>query len=300
MCAFNWRALTTCNRFIFGLLFETTHIMKTWAAIFALMLMLPLAGEAQKNHPPVVSLDTLQRITQLPVVTQNAFKPGEKLAYRVRYGFIQAGEISIEVKPTSRMFSGRKAHHIVGVGQTIRAFSWFYKMRDRYDSYIDAEGLFPWEFERDLKESNYASHKKYRFYPDRGAVETSKGQTYATPHGVQDMISAFYYARTFDFSRAKPGDVFSVESFMDEEIFNLQVKFLGRETIKTKKGTFRCLKFVPHVQEGRVFKKEESVVIWISDDANKIPVLAQADIVVGSIKIELEDYQGIANPLAMY
>lgn len=254
----------------------------------------------QKNHPPEVSLDTLAAENNFPRIHHHAFQPGEKLTYKVRYGFLQAGEISIEVRPTPRTFNGRKTHHIVGLGQTISAFSWFYKMSDRYDSYIDVEGVFPWEFERDLQESNYSSHKKYRFYQDKKAVKTHKGQTYATPHGVQDMISAFYYARTFDFSRAKPGDIFTVQSFMDEEMFDLQVKFLGRETIKTKKGKFRTLKFVPHVQEGRVFKKEESVVIWISDDANKIPVLAQADIFVGSIKIELDEYEGIANPLAMY
>lgn len=274
--------------------------MKSIATILLLTISTVYGLNAQKNHPPVVRLDTLPSITHFPGVAHHAFQPGEKLTYRVRYGFLQAGEISIEVRPTNRTFNGRKTHHIVGLGQTISAFNWFYKMRDRYDSYIDVEGVFPWEFERDLSEGSYSSHKKYRFYQDRGAVQTHRDQTFATPHGVQDMISAFYYARTFDFSRAKPGDIFTVQSFLDEEMFDLQVKFLGRETIKTKQGKFKCLKFVPHVQEGRVFKKEESVVIWVSDDANKIPVLAQADIFVGSIKIELEDYSGLANPIAMY
>lgn len=269
--------------------------------IFSILLLIAgLSLQGQKNHPPLVNLDTLAEVNTFPRVSHNAFQPGEKLTYRVRYGFLQAGEITIEVRPTQRTFNGRKTHHIVGLGQTISAFSWFYKMKDRYDSYIDVEGVFPWEFERDLQESNYSSHKKYQFYQDKKAVKTHKGQTYATPHGVQDMISAFYYARTFDFSRAKPGEIFTVQSFMDEEMFDLQVKFLGRETVKTNQGTFRCMKFVPHVQEGRVFKDDESVVIWVSDDANKIPILAKADIVVGSIKIELSDYAGISNPLAMY
>jgi len=273
--------------------------MKNSITLLVMLCALALPATAQKNPPTTVSLDTLEQVT-LPRVPHHAFQPGEKLTYQVRYGFLQAGEITIEVRPTNRTFMGRKTHHIVGVGQTVSAFSWFYKMRDRYDSYIDVEGVFPWEFERDLQESNYSSHKKYRFYQDKKAVVTHKDQTYAMPHGVQDMISAFYYARTFDFANARPGQIFTVQSFMDEEMFDLQVKFLGRETIKTKQGTFRTLKFVPHVQEGRVFKKEESVVIWISDDANKIPIMARADIVVGSIKIELSDYSGISNPLAMY
>lgn len=269
--------------------------------IISLILVVGLVnfGFAQKNHPPTVKLDTLKAV-QLPHVYHNAFQAGEKLEYKVRYGFIQAGEISIEVRPTSRTFNGRKVHHIVGVGKTVSAFSWFYKMEDRYESYVDVDGVFPWQFERDLEESNYSTQKKYRFYQDKKAVETHKDQTFATPHGVQDMISAFYYARTLDFQSAKSGQIFTVQSFMDEEMFDLKVRYLGKETIKTKKGTFRCLKFVPHVQEGRVFKDDESVVIWVSDDANKIPILAKADIAVGSIKIELDEYSGIANPLAMY
>ncbi len=272
--------------------------MKKILLLPAFVLALIASGYAQKNHPPTVALDTLTKVEQLPVVYHNAFSPGEKLTYRVRYGFLDAGEATIEVKPSNRTFSGRKVHHVVGIGRTISAFNWFYKVHDVYESYIDAQGVFPWQFERDVNEGSYSFQQNYRFYQEKNAVKTHKDQTFATPSGVQDMISAFYYARTFDFSNATPGQIFTVKSFVDEEIFDLQVRYLGRETVRTKLGTFRCLKFVPHVQEGRVFKKDESVVIWVSDDANKIPIMAKADILIGSIKMELTDYQGISNPLA--
>ncbi len=270
---------------------------------FALLLLLtcmfsgPLA--AQKKHPPVVDLDTLEKV-ELPRIYHNAFKPGEKLTYRVRYGFFDAGEATIEVRPTNKTFNGRKVHHIVGIGKTISAFNWFYKVHDVYESYVDTKGVFPWQFDRDVKEGGYEFEQHYRFHQDKHAVETHKDQTFATPHGVQDMMSALFYARTMDFSSAYSGQIFTVKSFVDEEVFDLQVRFMGRETISTKLGKFRCLKFVPHVQEGRVFKEDESVIIWVSDDANKIPILAKADIFVGSIKMELSDYEGISNPLAQY
>lgn len=273
--------------------------MKRMTTILLLVFAGVSATIAQKDHPPTVDMDTLTPV-ELPRLYHNAFSPGEKLTYRVRYGFFDAGEATIEVRPTNRTFNGREVHHVVGIGKTISAFNWFYKVHDVYESYIDTEGVFPWYFERDVNEGGYSFQQEYRFHQDKQAVETHKDQTFSMPNGVQDMISAFYYARTFDFTNAQPGQVFTVPSFVDEEMFDLQVKFLGRETIETDLGTFRCLKFVPHVQEGRVFKKDESVVIWVSDDANKIPILAKADIFVGSIKMELSDYRGISNPLAQY
>lgn len=273
--------------------------MKPFALLLLVQFLLVAPLSAQKKHPPSVDLDTLEKV-ELPRIHHNAFNTGEKLTYRVRYGFFDAGEATIEVRPTNKTFNGRKVHHIVGVGKTISAFNWFYKVHDVYESYVDTRGVFPWQFERDVSEGGYEFQQLYRFHQDKKAVETHKDQTFATPHGVQDMISALYYARTFDFSNAYTGQIFTVKSFVDEEVFDLQVQFLGRETIRTKLGKFRCLKFVPHVQEGRVFKADESVIIWVSDDANKIPIMAKADIFVGSIKMELTDYEGISNPLAQY
>lgn len=272
--------------------------MKRFATI-ALFIFASLAVNAQKKHPPTVALDTLQSV-ELPQVYNNAFRAGEKLTYRVRYGFFDAGEATIEVRPTSRTFNGREVHHIVGIGKTISAFNWFYKVHDVYESYIDKQGIFPWKFERDVNEGSYSFQQEYLFHQEKRAVETHKDQIFSMPLGVQDMISAFYYARTLNFSNAYPGQVFTVKSFVDEEMFDLQVRYLGKETVNTKLGKFRCMKFIPHVQEGRVFKQDESVVIWISDDANKIPILAKADIFIGSIKMELTHFEGISNPLAQY
>jgi hypothetical protein len=78
----------------------------------------------------------------------------------------------------------------------------------------------------------------------------------------------------------------------------MKIKLIGRETIATDIGEIRCLKFRPIVQRGRVFKQEEDMTVWISDDANHLPVRAQADILVGSIKMDLSAVMNLANPLA--
>jgi hypothetical protein len=125
------------------------------------------------------------------------------------------------------------------------------------------------------------------------------GKKYDVPADVQDMISSFYYARTLDFSNAKEGDVFQFPCFVDDSVWPLKIRFIGRETIRSDIGKIRCLKFHPVVQVGRVFTKEEDMTAWISDDKNLIPIRAEAKIAVGSIKMDITEYEGIANPLAL-
>ena len=97
---------------------------------------------------------------------------------------------------------------------------------------------------------------------------------------------------------AKPGETYAINCFMDKEVWPLKVKFIGRETITTNLGTFKCLKYRPVMQQGRVFKHEEDLNIWITDDKNHIPILGQANVLVGSIKAELKSYKGLAHPIS--
>ncbi len=257
-----------------------------------------IAGFAfSQVKPPKASLDTLPAIS-LPDIGQQAFAEGEYLRFRLHYGIIDAGEAELKVYRSSRKFDGRDAYHVVGTGRTLGAFNWFYKVRDRYETYLDRETIVPWEFVRQVREGGYSKDENYRFHQFQSAVSTHKGDTFKIPAMSQDMLSSFYYARTIDFSSAKPGDIFTIPTFVDEEEYPLMIKFLGREQLKSRTGTYRCLKFVPVVQEGRIFEKEEDMTVWITDDENKIPVLAKAKVLVGSIKMELVEYDKISNPIA--
>jgi len=109
---------------------------------------------------------------------------------------------------------------------------------------------------------------------------------------------SFYYARTLDFSNVKEGDMFEITTFVDGEVFPLRVKFVGKENIKLRKGTFRCMKFVPVIQEGRIWKSEDDMHVWITDDANKIPILVKSEILFGSIEMQVVEYDNLKNPIA--
>lgn len=242
-------------------------------------------------------MDTLPDV-ELRTVDYKSFGEGEYLKFVLHYGIIDAGEAELRVGKSPHTYRGNEAYHIVGTGKTLGAFNWFFKVRDRYETYLDKDGVFPWEFVRDIREGGYEKQQDYLFYQHKAAVKTGKGEVYKIPPFSQDMLSSFYYARTLDFSGIYTGQVFTIPTFVDGETFPLKIKFMGYEEVEIRSGTYRCLKFVPVVIEGRIFEEDEDMIVWITDDANRIPVLAQAKIMVGSIKMELTDYKNLANPIA--
>lgn len=244
-------------------------------------------------------------VSTLPVTAQDkfrtikneAFKAGEILQYRIHYGFMDAGEAVLEVKEQLQPMGTRKCYHVVGTGKTKGAFDWFFKVRDRYESYIDTESLMPWVFIRRVDEGGYTINQNVTFNHYKNTA-TSDKLTIPVPDYIQDLVSSFYYARTLDFTNATIGDVFPINAYLDDEVFAMNIKFVGREKIKTNFGTFNCIKFRPMLLEGRVFKEEEGMTVWVTDDKNRIVVRAEAEILVGSIKMDLKGYSGLANPLS--
>jgi hypothetical protein len=235
---------------------------------------------------------------ELRKVNQEAFVPGEQLKFRVHYGFMDAGEATLTVSPTLKTVFGKSCYQVIGEGKSVGAFDWFFKVRDRYESYIDKDAMLPWYFVRDVREGGYKVNQKVKFDHVNG-LATSEKKAVKTPKHVQDLLSAFYFARTIDFSRAAPGDTFVIQTYLDDAIFPMMLKYTGKVILSTDKGKVRCMKFKPYVMEGRVFKEQESMTIWISDDKNRLPVRAEANLMVGSIKMDLLEYTGVAHPLAL-
>lgn len=232
-------------------------------------------------------------------INNRVFSGGERLKYLMHYGPIDAGIMEIQVKSHKNKIAGREVYHVVGTGETQGVTDWVFRVRDRYETYLDKYGVFPWAFVRRVDEGGYIINQDYTFKQHKKQVDNGKGKTFTVPENVQDMISAFYYARTIDYSKAKPGQIFTIEAFVDDEVWPLKLKYAGKVHLKMNGQYYRCMKFHPVVQEGRIFKKEEDLSVWISDDGNKIPLMAQAKILVGSIKMELIEYEGLSNPLAV-
>lgn len=266
-------------------------IMK-WIGILTLAFSVGLTGVKAQDSQYKNPADTLR---SMPIT---AYSAGEKLEYVLHYGIVNAGIATLEVKSTNKKLLNRELLQVVGTGKSVGAFNWFFKVRDRYESYIDKQGAFPWIFVRRVDEGGYKINQDYSFYQHQGKVDNGKNKQFDVPVYTQDMLSAFYYARTINFDTAKVGDIFTIQAFVDDELWPLKIKYMGKDEVDIRNGKFRCLRFVPVVQKGRIFKNDEDLSVWISDDKNKIPVLVQAKVLVGSIKMELTDYSGLANPIA--
>lgn len=227
------------------------------------------------------------------------FKVGEEVTYRIHYGLVNAGIATVAVKETSRV-DGKLIYHMVGKGHTTGMTDWFFPTKDRYETYMDAKTLLPIRFVRDVDEGGYIIKRNIHFDRELNRAvdhELAHDTIFSLPENVHDIFSAFFYARSLDVKDIKPGDIIDIPVFLDHEMFPFKIKFVKREEIDTKFGDILCLKFVPIVQEGRVFKEEDDMHLWISDDVNHIPIRIKSEILVGSIKVDLKDYKGLVQPL---
>ena len=230
----------------------------------------------------------------------SSYRKGEFLKYKISYGLLNAGFTSLEVRegPDSNTI------HAIGKGWTTGVVGTLFKVEDNYETFYDQDTGRPKHFIRKVREGGYTQNKEifFDFKKHLARVVNHKRQTdssYFIQNDVQDMLSAFYHVRNMDFSNLKENDVIEVNMFFDERMERIRVLIMGRERLKTKFGEIDCIKIRPQVLEGRVFSDEENVTLWMSDDKNKIPVKIKASILVGSVKAELIEAQGLAHPFAL-
>ncbi|WP_432714267.1 DUF3108 domain-containing protein [Pedobacter sp.] len=236
---------------------------------------------------------------ELPLKKEPVFQPGEVLEYKLKYGFITAAEATIKVLNTDQKFNGKPTYRLNVDAQTSGSFDVFYKIRDRYDSYIDKDTLTPYFYQENVREGGYRREDKARFTQSTRKVVSNRGNFTGPTHQTFDLVSAYYFARSLDITKMKIGDKFALNYFLGDEISQLQIEFIGRETVKTKLGTIRCLKFSPSIQPGRIFRKDSRLYLWITDDGNRVPVKAQVEILVGAVTMEIKSAAGLKYPLAI-
>ena len=234
---------------------------------------------------------------------EEAFSGGEYLKFRVHYGIINAGYATIEVQDAT--LNNQSVYHVIGKGFSTGMTKFFFNVEDVYESYIDKVTRNPYKFVRKIDEGGYTKNQEGFFNQktNKILVKDYKHKTeksFDFPKNAQDILSSFYYLRNYpNVNKIKPGESVIIDMFFDNEITKFKLKFIGREDIKTKFGLVSTMIFRPLVQSGRIFKEEESLTIWISDDYNKIPIRIKATLLVGSLKADLEEYKGLNNPFKL-
>lgn len=259
-----------------------------FTAILLAIALLPLQGGPAEKV-----------VKTFPLQAKRAYQVGEELNYRVHYGLVEAGVASIKVKSQTQV-KGTPVYHMEGTGRSVGITEWLFPTRDVYTTYIDTHSLLPLKFVRDVNEGGYIIKQNIAFNRKTNTAidyDLKKDTVFKLPANVQDIFSVFYYTRNLNVANIAPGDLIEVPVFLDHELFPFKIRFVRKEIVNTSFGKIQCLKFVPVVQSGRVFKDEDDLMIWISDDHMHIPIRIKSELLVGSIKVDLTGYKGLTGTL---
>jgi len=238
-----------------------------------------------------------------------AFKAGERMDFVLHYqwGAINTDVGHATVTLDTLTFNGQKSFLCSAYGKTTRMFDLFFKVREDFKSWFTCDGLKPLKFTRDTYEGGYEAKNTY-IYDWNDAEPHILADVYSSKRGMKsmeipltpctfDLPALFFFARNMDFDVIEPGKKYPMTFAIDDDVFNVYFILYGRETVKVKGlGTVRTIKFAAKLLEGEVFKGEEDMLIWVTDDMNRLPVLFEAPLLVGTATGRMTDYGGLKYP----
>ncbi len=239
-------------------------------------------------------------------VVNKAFGAGEYLRYRVYYssslGNLTAGEaiLTVENWKDSRQGRTRDVYHITGVGNSKGMFNWFYKVRDKFESFVDKETLLPYVFIRKTREGKYSQDDTVIFERKKNEAISYEKVVTQVPPDVHDFVSALYYMRTLNISQFDSDSMYYINFFLDDSVYISAVKFQGRVVLDTEWGKIKCLKIAPMMASGEVFADKYPMYVYVTDDEMHVPILAESAVIVGSVKMELMEYDNLVSEFKIY
>lgn len=231
-------------------------------------------------------------------IRNTSFRAGETITMKVFYStlgaYIGAGEATF----TTRLerYNGKAVYHFVGEGKSYSFFDNFFKVRDRYESFVDTATLLPYKFIRNVDEGGHKIYNNVSFNQTTNTATSTQG-VFKITNCIQDVVSSMYYARNINFDKYKPGDKIPFDMYLDDEVYHLYIRYLGKEKIKTRYGKFRAIKFKPLLVKGTMFEGGEKMTAWVSDDPNRLLLRVESPISVGSVKVDMMGYKGLRYPL---
>jgi hypothetical protein len=153
------------------------------------------------------------------------------------------------------------------------------------------------KFVRNINEGGFKKYQNVTFNKTANTAVTNDG-VFKVPSCVQDVVSAVFYSRNIDYSKLNPDDRVTFSMFLDNEVYNMYIRYLGKETIKTKYGKFNAIKFKPLLIKGTLFEGGEKMTVWVTDDANHIPIRIESPIIVGKVQMDMMSYENLRHPVS--
>ncbi|SMO66136.1 Protein of unknown function [Saccharicrinis carchari] len=242
-------------------------------------------------------------------VKNYTFKAGETVTYHAYYNWhfiwLNAGIVHFSVQ--NKTYNERDAWFLSAYGRTYKGYDKFMKVRDTFEVFVDKEQFAPLYFNRVTNEGSTKAHHKYWFNHDSRTIKTQikkddssifKEGTIALEDCTADLLSMVYKARNINYSTYKVNEKIPITMIVDGKIHHLFIRYLGKEIIKNRDGRkFRCLKFSPLLVPGTIFKSGEDMVVWVSDDNARVPIIVEAKVLIGSVKAVFVDAVGLRNPI---
>ena len=239
-----------------------------------------------------------------------SFKFGERVDYTIYYHlagvWVGAGEVFFKVD--SMNIKGKEFYHFNSEGKTFKKYDWVYKVRDHYETYMNTETMKPLRFKRKVNEGSTHIREDYIFNYPKGIGYTLRQMdeekpfvkdTVALPDCSYDVLSMIYVARNLDYTNLNKGDKIPIKIFLDNESHDSYIEYLGKENLKIKNvGEFRCIVFSPLLIEGTIFNAGDGMTVYVTDDQNRVPLLIETPILVGSIKARVNNMDGLRFPLS--
>lgn len=243
-------------------------------------------------------------------VPQESFTRGEVLEYKMNFGIFTVGKGMMKISDKLYKINYRDCYKVDVYGKTSGLVDWVAQVDDHWGSYVDTAALVPHMFYRNIKEGRYRKNEVSRFDHNTNNIEvkTVNNKTgkfkepmyYAAPDNIRDLLGGYLYLRAFDFDTIPKGSTFVVDAFFEDTFYNMEVIYGGIEEVKTKAGKIKSHKLIPIMPKNKLFNGENSVIAYISADANKIPVRVDANMFIGSASVELMNYSGLKNTLNIY
>jgi hypothetical protein len=231
-------------------------------------------------------------------IQNDSFKAGESYDYKVKYGFLTIGEAEVDVDEKIYAVNNRPCFKVNVVGKTAGLTDVF-KVRNTYRSYVDTLAFIPHRFIYSARENSYKRDQVINFDHQKNEVvkvEKEQSKTFAVPNNIQDVISGYYFLRTVDFSKFTIGQTITSPLFFDEDLYSMKIKYAGKGIIHTRFGKIRVLKLNPILPKNDLFKGENAIRVWVSDDRNRVPLKIEIDFSFGTIDMEIKNYKGVKYP----
>lgn len=269
----------SCNG---GELFQAKEMIRHVVLIVTMMLVLLGSANAQQS------------------VVNTTTKSGEWARYEVYYnwGFIWMNAAEVRFSTQQGPSAEPNVITLNCVGRTYDSYDWFFSVRDTFRAEVHSKSLIPYKFRQRNYEGKRRTINDYQ-YSTADSVVRMNGELWASAKEVEhrysisrrwnadavDVLTMVYRARNIDYSKYRAGDKIPIRMIINSEVYDLYIRYLGKETVTTKEGrTFKCLKINPLLVDGTIFSGGEDMTVWVTDDKCRVPVVIEAKVIIGSVK----------------